>query len=150
MPTIPQINAAKLDLEPQPYDALTSTMTSDAVGTLHTFLVKFLFENQMTGRYSGLEDKLAAAVGFKAAFLQAVLNNVSGEGSKKAKLQGELEYFTQDTIDNELKLALFSMYEPLPFNNMGTKASEAATAIRNEYNSLRYPFCGGNEFEKTR
>lgn len=152
MPTLQQIDDAKPELLPQPYDADTSALTVDSVKALNYFLRKFLYETKQAGRYNKVADKLSAAVGFDAAFLQAVLNNVSDEGSKKAQLNGELTYLTQDTINNELQLAISAMYEPLSVITMGTKPSEAATQIRCEYgNTLPLSiFCSGCGYQRCR
>ena len=147
MPTIPQIAAAKLQLTPQPYtDA--STLAADDVATLHRFLLKYLAEHRMAGRYQGIQPKLAAATGIDAAFLRAILQNVSDEGSKKAKLTGELEYETQATIDNELELALYTLYLPVGSGYMGSRASDMARAIRAEFSNR--PGCFGDEYQQTR
>jgi hypothetical protein len=152
MPTLDQINAAKLELIPQPYDGAVSVMSADNQKVLFYFLRKFLFETKQAGRYNKVPDKISAAVGIDAAFLQAVLNNVSDEGSKKAQLNGELTYLTQDTINNELQLAINAMYEPIGIATLGTKVSEAATAIRAEYgNTLPlYACCHSCGYQRCR
>ncbi len=150
MPTIPQINAAKLVLEPQPYDGVTSKLTADNQKILLRFLRKYLIDYKQVGKYSdaAIITNLAAAVGIDAATLQAILTNVSNEGSQKAKLQGELEYLTQDTIDNELVIAFTVLFVPKGSNNFGgTMPSEVATAIRNEFSRTN---CCGDEYQKTR
>jgi hypothetical protein len=147
MPTIPQIAAAKLQLEPQPYSD-ASKMASDDVATLQRFLLKYLAEHKMAGRYVDIQPKLAAATGIDAAFLRAILQNVSDEGSKKAKLNGELEYETQGTIDNELELALYTIYPPMGSGSMGSRASDMAIAIRAEFSGR--PGCCGDEYQQTR
>lgn len=147
MPTVPQINAAKTQLLPTPYDAASSKMTDEAADILHTFLVKYLSDTHKTGRYVDLAARISAAVGIKAAQLQAVLNNVSAEGSKKATLKGELEYLTQDTIDNELKFALVTMYQPVSDVTMGSMPSNMATAIRSTFYGRS---CGCDEYHTTR
>lgn len=147
MPTIPQITAAKLLLNPQPYDADASKLTADAVSTLHIFLRKHVQDMKKAGRYTGIAVKLAAAVGIEAAQLQAVLTNVSNAGSKKALLKGSVEYGTQGTIDNELAFALLVMYEPTAYVGMGTMPSEMATQIRCEFHTAP---CGCTEAQRTR
>lgn len=146
MPTVPQIIAAKTQLEPQPY-ADDSMLSADAVATLHIFLKKYLQEHNKTGRYGEIQEKLATAVGINAAQLQAVLNNVSEVGSKKAKLNGEVEYTTQETIDNELAFAVMVMYDPVAMATMGSKPSDIATAIRKEFTLNG---CYGDEYQQTR
>lgn len=133
MPTPEQIDAAKTKLVPQPYDANTSKLTSDAQADLRVFLVKFLRDTKRSGGYTQLADRLAAATGRAAAQLQAVLDNVSGVGSKVAQLTGEVVYDTQDNINSELEFALFVMYDPVPVNTLGTKESDMAAAIRDAF-----------------
>lgn len=147
MPTVPQITAAKGQLVPTPYDEDSSKLSSESVATLHIFLKKYLSDHNKTGRYVDIQAKLAAAVGINAAQLQAVLNNVSAAGSKKALLKGEVEYSTQETIDNELAFAILVMYDGVASVTMGTMPSNVATAIRNEFTLGR---CGGDEYQKTR
>ncbi len=148
MPTLPQIETAKLLLDPQPYNATTSVLTADNAEILRVFLVKYLTEHHKSGRYTLLADKITAAVGVKAAILQAILTNVSGVGSKKAKLNGEVEYSTQEAIDNELALAISLLYAPISDASMGTMPSYVATAIRAEFARTG---CGyGDEYQQTR
>jgi hypothetical protein len=147
MPTEPQIAAAKLLLDPQPYDAVNSALTTENVASLHTHLRKYLYDHKKSGRYSELATKLAAARGIYAAQLRAVLTNVSAAGSKVALLKGEVEYSTQQTIDNELEFALFVLYEPIAYVSMGTKESEVAAAIRAEFARSG---CYGDEYQQTR
>ena len=145
MPTVAQITAAKAVLNP----VNTGSLTADNADILHSFLTKYLYDHKKSGRYSGLADKISAAVGIKAAQLQAVLTNVSAAGSKVARLKGEVEYSTQETIDNELEFALFTMYAPVAYVDMGTMPSEVATAIRTEW--ARYGTCNyGDEYRRTR
>ncbi len=146
MATVPQITAAKALLTPQPYSD-ASVLTADSRTTLMTFLRKYLYDKKASGRYTGLADKLAAASGISAAHLQAILTNVSQAGSKKAQLTGELLYSTQETIDNELSLAISIMYEPIAYASMGTKESEMAARIRCQYHTQP---CGCTELERTR
>jgi hypothetical protein len=151
MPTIPQITAAKLLLTPQAYNEDLSKLTGDSQKILLRFLRKYLIDYKQVGKYSdaAIITALAAAVGIDAAMLQAILTNVSNEGSQKAKLQGELEYLTQDTIDNELAIAFTVLFVPKGSNNFGgTKESEVAKAIRDEFS--RAGNCYGNEYQKTR
>lgn len=140
MPTPDQINAAKTALTPQPYDAAASKLTGDAQATLLVFLRKYLADKKRSGGYTQLQSRLAAAVGINAAMLQAVLTNVGGAGSKVAKLTGEVEYSTQDTVDNELEFALLVMYEPVPYVALGTQESDMAMRIRGAFSRCR---CGG-------
>lgn len=147
MPTEPQIAAAKLLLDPQPYNAVTSALTTDNVASLHTHLRKYLYDHKKSGRYAELAVKLAAARGIYAAQLRAVLTNVSAAGSKVARLKGEVEYSTQETIDNELEFALFIMYEPVAYVSMGTSESEMAIAIRSEWARNG---CFSDEYRRTR
>jgi hypothetical protein len=137
MPTPEQTNTAQEKLEPQPYDAAVSKLTDNAVQDLFVHLRQFLYDTRRSGGYKQLQAKLAAAVGRPAAQLQAVLDNVSGVGSKVAKLTGEVEYSTEDTKRSELEFALFVLYEPVASAAYGTQASEMADRLRGQYN------CGG-------
>jgi hypothetical protein len=137
MPTPEQTNTAQEKLEPQPYDAATSKLSANAVQDLFVHLRQFLYDTRRSGGYKQLRGKLAAAVGRPAAQLQAVLDNVSGVGSKVAKLTGEVEYSTEDTKRSELEFALFVLYEPVPTTTLGTQASDMADRIRGQYS------CGG-------
>jgi hypothetical protein len=133
MPTPEQTNAAELKLEPQPYDPAASKLTANAVQDLFVHLRQFLSKTRRSGGYKQLKDKLAAAVGRSAAQLQAVLDNVSGVGSKVAQLTGEVNYSTEETKASELEFALFVLYEPVSTAAFGTRTSEMADTIRSQF-----------------
>lgn len=135
MPTPEQIDAAEDKLTPDANGALTAKAADD----LFVFLRKFLYDTKRSAGYTGLKAKIAAATGRSAAQLQAALDNVSGVGSKVAKMVGEINFDTQENINNELEFALFVLYEPVAQQSMGTQQSDIAVSIRSMFGCI----CGG-------
>jgi hypothetical protein len=126
MPTPAQITTAAAKLVP----ATIGNLAADAQADLLVYLRQYLYQTGRSGGYPNLATKISTQTGRAAATLQAALDNIDEIGSDVAALSGNVKWVMQENVANEMEIALFTMYEPVPLTVMGTQQSDVAATIR--------------------